>query len=76
MNIKENILDAWIVVEKLSEGSIDPREPGMMTLEGEIENWEEHFREFLKQKKEREKLSDKAFRNSGIVLVFWNFCFE
>ena len=76
MNIKENILDAWIVVEKLSEGSIDPREPGMMTLEGEIENWEEHFREFLKQKKEREKLSDKAFRNSGIVLFFGIFDFE
>lgn len=76
MNIKENILDAWIVVEKLSEGSIDPREPGMMTLEEEIENWEEHFREFLKQKKEREKLSDKAFRNSGIVLFFGIFDFE
>ena len=48
MNTKENILDAWIVVENLSEGSIDTGEQGMMTLDRETENWEEDFRDFLK----------------------------
>ena len=55
MNTKENILDAWIVVENLSEGSVDPGEQGMMTLDRETENWEEHFREFLQKNKEKEK---------------------
>lgn len=76
MNTKENILDAWIVVENLSEGSIEPGEQGMMTLDRETENWEEYFREFLKQNREREKLSDKAFQKSGLVLFFGIFDFD
>lgn len=76
MNTKENILDAWIVVEKLSEGFIEPGEQGMMTLDREIQDWEEYFREFLRENKEREKLSDKAFRKSGIVLFFGIFDFD
>ena len=31
----------------------------MMTLDRETENWEEDFRDFLKQNKEKEKLSDQ-----------------
>ena len=76
MNTKENILDAWIVVENLSEGSIEPGEQGMMTLDRETENWEDHFREFLKQNREREKLSDKAFQKSGLVLFLGIFDFD
>ena len=76
MNTKENILDAWIVVENLSEGSVDPGEQGMMTLDRETENWEEHFREFLQQNKEKEKFSDKAFQKSGIVLFLGIFDFD
>ena len=76
MNTKENILDAWIVVENLSEGSVEPGEQGMMTPDRETENWEEHFREFLQQNKEKEKLSDKAFQKSGIVLFLGIFDFD
>lgn len=76
MNTKENILDAWILVENLSEGSVEPGEQGMMTLDRETENWEEHFREFLQQNKEKEKLSDKAFQKSGIVLFLGIFDFD
>lgn len=76
MNTKENILDAWIVVENLSEGSIEPGEQGMMTLDRETENWEEYFREFLKENKEREKLSDKTFQKSGLVLFLGIFDFD
>ena len=76
MNTKENILDAWIVVENLSEGSIDTGEQGMMTLDRETENWEEDFRDFLKQNKEKEKLSDKAFQKSGLVLFLGIFDFD
>lgn len=76
MNTKENILDAWIVVENLSEGSIDTGEQGMMTLDRETENWEEDFRDFLKKNKEKEKLSDKAFQKSGLVLFLGIFDFD
>lgn len=76
MNNKVNILDAWIMVEKLSEGSIDLKDYGMRTFDNQINDWERMLLDFLVKHKEKEKLSDRDFDKSGIALFFGIFDFE
>lgn len=75
MNEKENILNAWIMVEKLSEGSINLKDQGMRTFDEQVSDWEKMFRDFLKKHKNEEKISDRDYEKSGLGLFFGIFDF-
>lgn len=76
MNRKEDILNAWIVVEQLSEGSINKKDKTLRPLRTETNDWYKFFLDFLNTHKEQQKLSNKAFKKSGLVLYFAIFNFQ
>ncbi len=76
MNNKEDILNAWITMEQLSEGSINRKDKSLKFIHKAIENWHELFTEFLMIQKEKHRLSDKSFAKSGVVLYFELFDFQ
>lgn len=71
MNQKDNILDAWIMVEHLSEGDINLKDQTVITF-GEIqkENYYDLFHSVMRKKKV------KDYQNGGIVLYFDIFLFQ
>ncbi|QLY81792.1 DEAD/DEAH box helicase [Clostridium intestinale] len=83
MNKKEDILNAWITIEQLSEGSINKKDKSLKVLHTKNENWKEYFLDFItnqkkakaSQKKEK-GIEDKVFKKSGIVLYFGIFNFQ
>lgn len=74
MNKKENILNAWITIEQLSEGSIDKKDKKLKTLPTKPNEWFNFFLEFLNE--QLQKSSEKDFEKSGIVLYFNIFNFQ
>lgn len=76
MDEKCKILNAWIVVEKLSEGTIDIKKQEMLSFDEKVRDWEEHFRDFLAKNKEKKNIDDEDFENSGIVFFFNIFDFS
>lgn len=71
MNRKENILDAWIMVEHLAEGDINVRDQSLKLLE-DIEN-EDYYTLFLNEIK---KKKFEEYQKGGVVLYFEIFKFE
>ena len=65
MNRKEDILDAWIMVEHLSEGDINLREQSVKLLEN-LENGD-FYSLFLLH---IEKKKFEEFQNGGVVMYF------
>ncbi|MCK2158356.1 ATP-binding protein [Exiguobacterium sp. 17-1] len=78
MNKRENILDAWITIEQLSEGSINKRDKSLTPLYTykKVEDWKMFFLDFLTKQKEEKEVSDKLFKKSGLVLYFNIFNFQ
>ncbi|MCO7124604.1 AAA domain-containing protein [Sporolactobacillus shoreicorticis] len=76
MNRKEDILNAWIVVEQLSEGSINKRDKELNPLKTETNDWATFFLDFINTQKKQQKISEKAFKKSGLVLYFAIFNFQ
>ncbi|WP_249704706.1 hypothetical protein [Bacillus zhangzhouensis] len=76
MNKKEDILNAWITIEQLSEGSINKKEKILKTLNHFEEDWQNFFMNFLSHQKQQNNMSDKAFNKSGIVFYFGIFNFQ
>lgn len=78
MNKKENILDAWITIEQLSEGSINKKDKSLISLDEyeKQEDFRTFFLEFITKKKEENKVSDKLFEKSGIIIYFNIFDFQ
>jgi superfamily I DNA and/or RNA helicase len=76
MNKKEDILNAWITIEQLSEGSINKKDISLKPLYTMEENWQKFFLDFLTNQKEQKNISDKVFKKSGIVLYFGIFNFQ
>lgn len=69
MDKKENILEAWIMVEHLSEGDINLKSKDLKTIESNTEDYYTLFKnEILKD--------EKTKKNSGIVLYFDIFEFK
>lgn len=66
-NLKNNILDGWIDIERLSEGNIQKKN-FPRTLEN-IDNFEEKFKELLQNQK-------RVTSRSGIVIYFGIFSFR
>lgn len=76
MNKKQDILNAWITIEQLSEGSINKQDKLLKSLHTMEENWQKFFLDFLTNQKEQNNISDKIFKKSGIVLYFGIFNFQ
>lgn len=74
MNQKQQILDAWITVEHLSEGDIDLRDKKLRKLEKVPQDWEQFFQSFIEM--EASKTSQHNKNKCGIVLYFNIFEFE
>lgn len=75
MNKKKDILNAWITIEQLSEGSIKKEKP-LKLLHTMEEDWNTFFRDFLIKQKEQQNIEDKIYKNSSLVLYFDIFEFE
>ncbi|GAB2546833.1 DEAD/DEAH box helicase [Gracilibacillus alcaliphilus] len=74
MNQKNDILNAWITIEQLSEGSINKKDKSLYRIHSETNNLLEFFTEFLNS--HRQKTSEKNFKKSGIVMYFNIFNFQ
>lgn len=71
MNRKENILDAWIMVEHLAEGDINVRDHSFKLFE-DIEN--EDYYTLLLDEIKKKKFDE--YQKGGVVLYFEIFGFE
>ncbi|MGN2274789.1 AAA domain-containing protein [Priestia megaterium] len=76
MNARKDILNAWITIEQLSEGSINKQDKSLKPLHTVEEDWNKFFSDFLTKKKEQQNVSDKFFKKSGLVLYFDIFNFQ
>ena len=71
MNQKQNILEAWIMVEHLSEGNINLRDKTVLTLH---ELQEDRYFDLFINEIQRKKM--KSYQKGGIVLYFDIFPFN
>lgn len=76
MNKRKDILNAWITIEQLSEGSINRKDKSLKLLHTMEEDWNKFFTDFLTKQKEQQNVSDKFFKKSGLVLYFDIFNFQ
>lgn len=76
MNKRKDILNAWITIEQLSEGSINRKDKSLKLLHTMKEDWNKFFTDFLTKQKEQQNVSDKFFEKSGLVLYFDIFDFQ
>ncbi|MFB4159265.1 AAA domain-containing protein [Geomicrobium sp. JSM 1781026] len=76
MNRRNDILDAWIMIEQLSEGSINKKDSSLVPLRTQEEDWHSFFSRFLEKQKEERNITDKGFKKSGLILYFGIFNFE
>ncbi|KMM37208.1 DEAD/DEAH box helicase [Guptibacillus hwajinpoensis] len=76
MNRRKDILNAWITIEQLSEGSINKKDKSLKSIHIKEEDWNEFFSDFLTEQKEQQNVSDKFFKKSGLVLYFDIFNFQ
>lgn len=76
MNNNRNILDAWITIEQLSEGSISKKDKTYDLLYGPAPDWKRFFIEYIERQKRKSHLSEKRFIKSGVVMYFGIFDFE
>ncbi|MBM7712371.1 AAA domain-containing protein [Enterococcus xiangfangensis] len=77
MNKKIDILNAWITIEQLSEGSIKISDNNYRTFDNQLNNeFYETFFNLLNLQRSAQKISDKNFKKSGIVFYFDIFDFQ
>ncbi|MDF3257193.1 MULTISPECIES: DEAD/DEAH box helicase [Bacillus] len=76
MNGRKDILNAWITIEQLSEGSINKKDKALKPLHTVEKDWSKFFLDFLTKQKEQQSVSDKFFKKSGLVLYFDIFNFQ
>ena len=77
MNKKADILNAWITIEQLSEGIIKKNDKNLREFNQSMNSgFDKIFLEHLTTQKHAQKVSDKAFEKSGIVLYFDIFNFQ
>ena len=76
MNKREDILNAWITIEQLSEGSINKKDKSLIPLNKNEEDWKRFFLDFLIKQKGLQDVSDSDFNKSGLVMYFSIFKFQ
>ncbi|MFQ6323322.1 AAA domain-containing protein [Lactococcus garvieae] len=74
MNQKNNILDAWILIEQLSEGDIKLKDKRLRTISEGERSFQQLFAKVIE--KEGANLSERALKKSGIVFYFDIFDFK
>src|SRR5690625_698617 len=74
VNKKENILDAWITVEQLSEGSNDKSDKALKRVLDQPEDWYEYYLNFVNEQINKFKPSKKE--EPGLVMYFDIFSFQ
>lgn len=74
MNKKENILDAWITIEQLSEGSIDKADKNLKKVFDKPDDWQEFYLNFLQEQIKKSDL--KKNEEPGMVMYFDIFNFQ
>ena len=72
-NDKNKILEAWIMVEHLSEGTINLKDKSILTFD-EPDN--ENYYDLFKKKIEKRFNTKKGYDNCGIVIYFDIFSFK
>lgn len=75
VNNKKSILDAWIMVEQLSEGDIKKTDEQYRKF-GENDDFSQQLYDFMSLQKEREKLTDRDFGASGVAIYCGIFPFQ
>lgn len=73
-NRKNNILNAWILIEQLSEGDINLNDKTLRIIQENETNFQQLFLKAIE--KEGSKLSKKDLKKSGIVFYFDIFDFK
>jgi len=76
MNKRNDILNAWITIEQLSEGSINRKDKSLKPLHTTEEDWNTFFTDFLYKQKKQQDITDSIFKKSGLVLYFNIFNFQ
>lgn len=77
MNEKLDILNAWIAIEQLSEGSINKKDKKYKDFNQLVENqFDQFFLDFMDAQKIEHKTSDEQFEKSGIVFYLNIFDFK
>jgi len=76
MNKKEDILNAWIVIEQLSEGSIKKNDKKFKIFDEKTSDFQAVFLDFIYEQKKKENIKDKDFEKSGLALYFDIFNFQ
>lgn len=76
MNKKENILNAWIMIEHLSEGSIKKTDLTLQPFQTQATDLHTFFMDFIGEQKTQQNVSDKNFEKSGLIMYFDIFDFE
>ena len=74
-NNKKNILDAWIIVEQLSEGSIK-KDQNIITFDKQSQDFKSELLACLEKNKDKNKINDKNFKNCGLAIYFDIFNFN
>src|SRR5699024_69225 len=74
VNKKENILDAWITVEQLSEGSIDKSDKALKRVLDQPDDWYEYYLNFVNEQINEFKPSKKE--EPGLEMYFDIFSFQ
>ncbi|MEK5107983.1 AAA domain-containing protein [Cytobacillus sp. FSL K6-0129] len=76
MNKREDIINAWITIEQLSEGDINKKDKSLKLLHKKEDDWHYFFSAFLIKQKEQQNVSEKQFKKSGLVFYFDIFNFQ
>ena len=76
MENKEDILNAWITIEQLSEGSIKKDDSEYKSFDDQNPDFYSVFLDFLYKQKNDQNISDKQFKKSGLVFYIDIFDFK
>ncbi|MFC8564118.1 hypothetical protein [Peribacillus frigoritolerans] len=63
MNGRKDILNAWITIEQLSEGSINKKDKSLKSLHTVEEDWNKFFSDFLTKKKDNKMYQISSLRS-------------
>ncbi len=76
MSIKEDIMNAWITIEKLSEGEINIKENDNKKINLASDDWYTYFLKIIETEIKQKNNTNKPLKNSGITMYFDIFDFE
>jgi len=76
MNKKEDVLNAWITIEQLSEGSIKKNDIKFKSFDETKNDYHSLFLNFILTQKKKLNISGKDFERSGMALYFDIFNFQ